>query len=334
MLDCLRSVRQFINECCQTITVSAPAGPESTFCGFTCWNWAAACLEPANRVHSTTPACIRNDHFADAFPLGAVIGSHSAAKRYTATWTTAHAVEAFKCGYGVPAALTHDYVNPGNGGLPSIYGEILALRLNREFSCQGYFSDLANPDTVLCFGGAVVPPEVPRFAGLTVDQLLNIADQALSGNASVLVPYGSSLLRLQSAAAYMNWLFGNCGSMVRAETPPFMSSSTMDKVGEDQASDPAARLPGTFSVGSCPNPLRTSITISLALPADASVSLDLYDIQGRKVATMARERMTAGYRDVIWNGTDDTGMPVASGVYFLRVQVDGQMMAMQKLMKL
>ena len=49
---------------------------------------------------------------------------------------------------------------------------------------------------------------------------------------------------------------------------------------------------------------------------------------------MARERMGAGYRDVIWNGADGGGMPVVSGVYFLRVQVDGQLMAMQKLMKL
>jgi hypothetical protein len=244
-------------------------------------------------------------------------------------------VEAFKCGYGLPAALTRDYVNPGNGSLPSIYGEILALRLNREFSCQGYLSELVSPGTVLCFGDAVVPPTVPRFAGLTVDQLLNIADQALSGNSTVLIPYGNSLLRLQSAAAYMNWLFGNCGSMVRPETPPFLANGAPDQVGEGQASDPAARpTPGAFSIATCPNPLRTSVTISLALPADASVSLDLYDIQGRKVATMARERMTAGYRDVIWNGTDDTGMPVASGVYFLRVQVDGQIMAMQKLMKL
>jgi hypothetical protein len=319
-------------ECCQTITVAA-RGPQ--FCTFTCYIWTSACLEDPNREISTTPACVRDDYFDDVFPNGLVIGSHSAPGRYTATFTSAMAVETFKCGYGLPAALTRDYVDPARVQLGSIYGEILALRLNREFSCGDYFQGWGFPDSIACFGSYVVPPEVPRFAGITVDQLLAIADAALSGNTSVLVPYGNSMLRLQGAAAYMNWLFGNCAGAERPVQPPFLMSNIFDRVDDGQATpDASIALPDKFGMTSQPNPLRSSVTLSLAMPAAGDVSVELYDIQGRKVVTVLREHKAAGYHNVVWNGTDSFGMPVVSGVYFLRVQVDGQLMTMQKLMKL
>jgi flagellar hook assembly protein FlgD len=44
--------------------------------------------------------------------------------------------------------------------------------------------------------------------------------------------------------------------------------------------------------------------------------------------------MGEGYHDVTWNGADDSGAQAASGVYFLRVQVDGRAAVMHKLTKL
>jgi hypothetical protein len=320
------------NECCQNITVqSGPAPAES--CSFVCWDWSDACLEGPNRPISTTPACVRDDHFRDVFPNGLMVGKSN---RYHVVWTSAAAVENFKCGYGLPFALTRNYTDPQRGLLGSIYGEILALRLNREFSCGGYFEDFAGPGGIACFGSVVVPPEVMRFSGLTVDQLLAVADAALSGDKTALLPYGNSMLRLQAAAGYMNWLFGDCGGHgTRPEQPPFVASGTLDRFGDGQVPESAFQpLPEKFSMTAQPNPLRGSVVISLALPVDGSVAIEIYDIQGRKVATPLRERVAAGYRNVAWNGTDDLGAPVVPGVYFCRVQIDGQIAAMQKLMKL
>ncbi len=323
------------DSCCQNIVVQALPEPDP-FCGFTCSNWTASCLEDPNREISTTPACLRDDHFHDVFPNGLKIGSHSAPSRYTVLWTSAQAVEDFKCGYGLPAALTRDYVDPSRGQLGSIYGEILALRLNREFSCSRYFSDLGYQAVGSCYGSFVIPPEVMYFAGLTVDQFLAVADQALSGNTSALIPYGNSNLRLQSAAAYLNWLFGNCsGYGTRLEQPPaFANDHGVQNVADATPGGAAMPLPERFSMTSQPNPLHTSVILSLALPADGNVSIEIYDIQGRKIVTVLREHKNAGYHNVAWKGTDDFGAPVVSGVYFCRVQIDGQLVTMQKLMKL
>ncbi|MFZ1948285.1 MAG: FlgD immunoglobulin-like domain containing protein, partial [bacterium] len=242
--------------------------------------------------------------------------------RHKATWTSADAVRAFACGYGIPMALGQDYVDPASNRLGSIYGEMVALRLNREFSCQGYFTEFSK-----CFGTAVVPPEVLKFAGLTVDQLLAVADQALGGNADALLPYGNSLFRLQSALAYMNQLYDDCGGLVSDDR-------LQQKFDDELPGGTANPLPSQVLVTSHPNPLETSVTISLALPAAGNVSMEIYDVQGRSVVTMASRPMSEGRHDVTWDGADKAGAPVAAGVYFLRVQVDGQTAVMHKMTKL
>lgn len=291
------------------------------FASFPCWSWAGGCLKGPNRDVSTIPACIRDDHFDGAFPNGLVVGV-SAPGRHKATWTSAEAVQALECGYGLPAALSSDYIDPMSSQLGSIYGEMVALRMTKEFSCKGYFSS-----RVKCYGDEVVPPEGLKFAGLTVNQLLAVGDQALSGNTSALVPYGNSLLRLQMALALMNQLHEDSGW---AAMPPPGLQQFDDDVPEE-ARDP---LPEGISVTSRPNPLESGVTIGLGLPAAGNVSLQVYDVLGRRVVTVASGQMTEGYHDVTWNGADASGTPVASGVYFLRVQVGGRVAVMHKLTKL
>jgi hypothetical protein len=66
-----------------------------------------------------------------------------------------------------------------------------------------------------------------------------------------------------------------------------------------------------------PNPFNASTAISFALPRDSHVRLDVYNILGQRVATLADEFMDAGEHRVIWS--DDSN---ASGVYFYRLQAD------------
>jgi len=55
--------------------------------------------------------------------------------------------------------------------------------------------------------------------------------------------------------------------------------------------------------------------------------LGVYDVRGARVSTVARERFTAGTHDAEWNGRDASGSPVAPGVYFLQLRVDGVVVA-------
>lgn len=68
-----------------------------------------------------------------------------------------------------------------------------------------------------------------------------------------------------------------------------------------------------------PNPFNPATTIAFDLPENSSVELEIYDISGRKVRTVVNESMEAGTHRVNWDGRDETGNQVASGIYFYRI---------------
>ena len=82
----------------------------------------------------------------------------------------------------------------------------------------------------------------------------------------------------------------------------------------------AEALPTEFSLSqNYPNPFNPSSVINYDLPHDAFVTLNVYDIQGRLVRTLINENNDAGYHSVIFNGKNDTGNKLASGMYIYRI---------------
>ena len=84
---------------------------------------------------------------------------------------------------------------------------------------------------------------------------------------------------------------------------------------------PEDLLPVRFSLGlNVPNPFNPSTEISFAVPADAGlVTLDIFDVRGQKVRTLERSNLSAGNYTRVWNGRDEAGAQVSSGVYFYRL---------------
>ena len=76
--------------------------------------------------------------------------------------------------------------------------------------------------------------------------------------------------------------------------------------------------------GNFPNPFNPMTKIRFAVPRDGLVDLTVYDVAGRKVATVLREVLTAGTQEVTWTGRDDRGQVAASGTYFYRVSSGGE----------
>jgi hypothetical protein len=68
-----------------------------------------------------------------------------------------------------------------------------------------------------------------------------------------------------------------------------------------------------------PNPFNPTTTIDYALPTATKVKIQIFDVLGRKVATLLDTDQKAGSHFVIWNGSDDFGNRVGSGVYFYRL---------------
>ena len=73
--------------------------------------------------------------------------------------------------------------------------------------------------------------------------------------------------------------------------------------------------------GAAPNPFNPSTTIAFDLPAAEPVSMRIFDPSGRLVRTLlADDPGLAGRNEVVWNGMDDGGRQVASGVYLYRLE--------------
>jgi hypothetical protein len=93
----------------------------------------------------------------------------------------------------------------------------------------------------------------------------------------------------------------------------------------------APRLTEMFA--SRPNPFNPITTIAFALSKDADVTLAVYDAAGSSVRTLVSEHRNVGQYTEKWDGRDDRGSPVASGVYFCRM-VAGSYKSTQKLVLL
>ena len=72
-----------------------------------------------------------------------------------------------------------------------------------------------------------------------------------------------------------------------------------------------------------PNPFNPTTEIRFTLSDPGQVSLQVYDILGRKVATLVDGQLGAAAHTVTWNGRDDAGQSVASGTYLYRLDTSG-----------
>ena len=73
-----------------------------------------------------------------------------------------------------------------------------------------------------------------------------------------------------------------------------------------------------------PNPFNPTTKIEFSVAQAAKTDISVYDILGRKVATLASELLAPGYYNVQWAGTNSTGANVASGVYFVRMTSESE----------
>jgi hypothetical protein len=86
---------------------------------------------------------------------------------------------------------------------------------------------------------------------------------------------------------------------------------------------PPDRLATVELAPPAPNPASDGARLGLTLPTAAEVSLSVVDVQGRLVRQVARDRLPAGSHTFRWDGRDRFGRTVASGLYFVRLNLNG-----------
>jgi hypothetical protein len=83
----------------------------------------------------------------------------------------------------------------------------------------------------------------------------------------------------------------------------------------------ASALPGvTRLVGNVPNPFNPTTEIRFELSKRTDVRLEVYNVSGQRVRTLASNSFAAGVHAVTWDGRDENGGSVSSGVYFYKLQ--------------
>lgn len=73
-----------------------------------------------------------------------------------------------------------------------------------------------------------------------------------------------------------------------------------------------------------PNPFVSNLKISFSVPRNGLFSMKAYDIAGRLVANIIDKNFAAGEHEVIWNGIDDNGRNICSGIYFLKASYENE----------
>ena len=80
-------------------------------------------------------------------------------------------------------------------------------------------------------------------------------------------------------------------------------------------------LPMSFTLfQNYPNPFNPQTFIKIELPHEAFISLDVFDIRGRKIRSLVSSIQPGGEYIVPWDGLNDFGQPLTSGIYYYRMQ--------------
>ena len=105
-------------------------------------------------------------------------------------------------------------------------------------------------------------------------------------------------------------------------------------VVETPKADPDPTLVASTGVAPYPNPFRSETVMRFRTARSGPVELEVYDLAGRRVRQLRRGRLEAGEHVLGWDGNDQSGQPVAAGVYMLRVLRPGETPITERVVRL
>ncbi len=114
---------------------------------------------------------------------------------------------------------------------------------------------------------------------------------------------------------------GNTLTSGKHLTLALMKSETRVLKMQRSTSDSGQTIPAEYQLHqNYPNPFNTLTHLRYGLPELSDVHMTIYDLSGRRVREWSLKSQSAGMHDIIWNGTNQYGEAVASGLYICRMQ--------------
>jgi hypothetical protein len=232
----------------------------------------------------------------------------------------------------VPAVLEAEYgcLAPTYGdstGTGIIFSEYRVLAHGEETwhtwesqPVEGYSVDNLAPGAPLALSGEWTTPEeiyLQWQASGHHDEDLFVYNIYRSQNPGV-EPDPANLVGTATATNFSDptgagtWFYRVTAVDVHGNESPAGNEETLSS-----ASDVPEVLPERFALNpNFPNPFNPMTTISFDLPEQSRVDLAVYSLKGELIATLLSRDFTAGNHEVTWNGTDQNGRAIPSGMYF------------------
>lgn len=224
----------------------------------------------------------------------------------------------------------------GSGLIPIYWPQALSWQSAEVLDIAGSNVELYNGGAItqdygtpgLLIAGKVVGPDGPLsgarvYAVSISSDLISYAMTDQNGNYAIASGLTEGAYRLFAdlygyVGAYYNGIIVlDLLQSPRHENIDITLHPALHSVPNDAMDKPEAiRLAGNY-----PNPFNSSTSIMIVAEREIAAELSVYDISGRKVKSL-KSRLKAGLNEILWNGEDDSGEPVATGVYFYKVSGD------------
>lgn len=171
--------------------------------------------------------------------------------------------------------------------------------------------------------------QITNDGGLT---WTDVENTLTSSNGWVQVTYDVSAHFPQPGLVQLRFIADDsgAGSLVEALVDDFVLVGTFDAMTPVEDA-PALSLSFDLSQNH-PNPFNPRTTVSFSLDRPGLAALNVYDARGKLVKVLVNENLAAGAHEVTWSGDDQSGRPVASGVYFYRLDADGRSLGKRMLL--
>jgi hypothetical protein len=201
-------------------------------------------------------------------------------------------------GYAVYQVLPQlGHLNRVNAVVPSIKGNI-AIAINRDDS--HYTIDLSSPDSTTAIVG------VPRnaFKGAAIDAIE--ANSTLVWKRGIYIRGSAGISWYEEDDSYYKFKLAPGTHSITASLAPL----TVNRINQSA---------NTFYADNFPNPFNSHTVLKMTIPQSARTTVNIYDVCGNRVCRLLDQEVNSGEWQLVWNGTNDQGRPVASGLYVCRI---------------